>query len=212
MTKCLWQASHEVQVARKKKLRSFKAKPCKKLKSGKKYVLPKHNGVVKKFASLSIRNKLPEYRPEIVLQKFLARCIVDTSLKMGILSNPKNFSIANDGTPYYSGASHYGVKVCDCKCPRRYSDPDATWGWNSYREQWFYGDTLFVSTASDSPNDLPTFISAKLKLKHKGMIALLPFSPWMKSESFTLTSALKTTLPMAPWIIILLTSSYSIFP
>lgn len=180
LTKRLWQASHEVQVARKKKLRSFYAKPRKKLKAGKKYVPPKHNGVVKKFASLAIRDKLPENRPEIVLQKFLARCVVDTSLKMGILGDPKKFSIANDGTPYYSGASHYGVKVCDCKskgifdckCPRRYSDPDATWGWDSYREQWFYGDTLFNITASDSSNDLPIYLRKAQAQRHDSIIAI----------------------------------------
>ncbi len=36
LVKRLWQASHEVQVKRKKKLRSFYAKPRKKLKAGKK--------------------------------------------------------------------------------------------------------------------------------------------------------------------------------
>lgn len=180
LIKRLWQASHEVQVARKKKLRSFYAKPRKKLKAGKKYVPPKHNGTVKRFASLAIQDKLPVHRPEIVLQKFLARCVVDTSLEMGLIGDPKNFSIANDGTPYYSGASHYGVKVCDCKskgiynckCPRHYSDPDATWGWDSYREQWFYGDTTFVATASDSPNDLPIYLRKAQAQRHDSIIAI----------------------------------------
>ncbi|MBA1335211.1 MAG: hypothetical protein HPY66_0833 [Firmicutes bacterium] len=71
----------------------------------------------------------------------------------------QKLSVAGDGTPFYSGASHYGTKVCDCKehgiydcqCPRRYSDPDARWGWDSYREQWFYRNNLFNITASDSP-------------------------------------------------------------
>jgi hypothetical protein len=110
LVKRLWQVSHEAQVARKKKLRSFFAKPQKKLKVGKKYVLPKHNGVVKKFASLAICNKLHQYRPDIVFQEFLAYCVVDTSLEMRLLGNPNHFSIANDGTPFYSGASHYGEK------------------------------------------------------------------------------------------------------
>ena len=76
---------------------------------------------------------------------------VDYSLELGLLGNTYSISVAFDGSPYYSGASHYGVKVCNCrakgiyncKCPRRYSDPDAIWGWDSYRERWFFGDTLF---------------------------------------------------------------------
>ncbi len=91
---------------------------------------------------------------------------VDVSADIGLLGDINSLSAAFDGSSYYSGASHYGVKVCDCRskgiynctCPRRYSDPDATWGWDSYREQWFYGDTLFNVTTSDSPNDLPIYL------------------------------------------------------
>jgi hypothetical protein len=180
LTKRLWLASHQAQVARKKRLRSFYPKPRKKLQQGKKYKLPKHNGVVKKFVGLVIRNELPAYRPERIFQDFLARCIVDTSLQLGILGNQQDFSIAVDGTLFYSGASHYGVKVCDCKskgsfnckCPRRYSDPDATWGWDSYREQWFYGDTLFCITASDSPYDLPIYLRKAQAQRHDSIIAI----------------------------------------
>lgn len=99
---------------------------------------------------------------------------------MGLLGDPNKFSVAADGTPFYSGASHYGIKVCDCKskgiydckCPRRYSDPDATQGWDSYREQWFYGDTLFVTTASDSPNDLPIYLRKAQAQRHDSIIAV----------------------------------------
>ena len=160
--------------------RSFYPKPRQKLERGKKYKLPKHNGVVKRFTELSIRNELPSYRPERVFQDFFARCIVDTSLQMGILGHQPAFSIAADGTPFYSGASHYGVKVCDCKskgiynckCPRLYSDPDATWGWDSYREQWFYGDTIFCITASDSPYDLPIYLRKAQAQRHDGIITI----------------------------------------
>ena len=132
-----------------------------KLKAGQK-LPPKHTGSVSKLASLAERGKLREQRPEKIFQEFLARCVVDKSAAMGILGDVNNFSIAMDGSCYSSGASHYGVKICDCKskgiynckCPRRYSDPDARWGWDSYHEQYFYGDTLFSVTASDSPYDL----------------------------------------------------------
>jgi len=32
-----------------------------------------------------------------------------------IVGDPKKLSAAMDGSCYNSGASHYGVKVCDCK-------------------------------------------------------------------------------------------------
>jgi len=179
----LWLAPHDIHVARTRRIRSFASKPRKKLKAGQK-LPPKHKGVVNKFAKLAMRDALPEYRPEKVFQEFLARCVVDTSADMGILGDPKKLSVAADGTPFYSGANHYGVKVCDCKSkgiynckyPRRFSDPDARWGWDSYREQWFYGDTLFNITASDSPYDLPIYLRKAQASRHDSILAVFTLS------------------------------------
>lgn len=168
-----WLASHKKHVKGKCKLKSFVSKPKQKLKSNQK--LPnKHTGIVKKLVSYAINGRLPDFRPEKILQQFLARCLVDSSAKMGLLGDTSSLSVAFDGSPFYSGASHYGIKVCDCrskgifscKCPRRYSDPNAKWGWDSYREKWFFGDTLFNVTASDSPNDLPIYIRMVQASRH----------------------------------------------
>ena len=175
----LWLASHKEHVKRKIKPKSFYSKPRKKLKAGQK-LPPKHSGVVKKLVSLAIRGKLREERPEIIFQQFLARCIVDKSAIMGILGNPDKLSVALDGSCYNSGASHFGVKVCDCKskgiytckCPRRYSDPDARWGWDSYHEEYFYGDTLFSTTASDSPYDLPIYLRIAQATRHDSILTI----------------------------------------
>lgn len=94
-----------------------------------------------------------------------------------ILGDVNAFSFAGDGSPYYSGASHYGVKTCSCRskgifncsCPRRFSDPDAKWGWDSYREQWFFGSTLYGITASDSPYDLPIYLKNVQASRHDGI-------------------------------------------
>ncbi len=146
-------------------MRSFIPKPNKRFKPNQK--LPnKHTGIVKKLVDRTLKCKLPDFRPEKILEQFLARCLVDTSAKMGLLGDISKLSVAFDGSPYKSGASHYGVKVCDCRskgiynctCKRRFSDPDATWGWDSYRNQWFYGSTLFTVTAFDSPYDLPIYM------------------------------------------------------
>jgi hypothetical protein len=177
--KRIWLASHEQHVKRKLKPKSFSAKPRKKLKAGQK-LPPKHSGSVKKLADLAYRGKLREERPEKILQEFLARCVVDQSAKMGILGDTKKFSIAVDGSCYNSGASHTGVKVCDCKskgiyncqCPRRYSDPDSRWGWDSYHEEYFFGDTLFSITASDSPYDLPVYLRIAQATRHDSILSI----------------------------------------
>ncbi|MBA1336634.1 MAG: hypothetical protein HPY66_3069 [Firmicutes bacterium] len=175
----IWLASHKQHVKKKLKPKSFYAKPRKKLKAGQK-LPPKHAGVITKLASLAYRGKLREERPEKIFQEFLARCIVDQSAQMGILGNINRFSIAMDGSCYNSGASHTGVKICDCQskgiykcqCPRRYSDPDATWGWDSYHEEYFYGDTLFSVTASDSPYDLPIYLRIAQAPRHDSILTI----------------------------------------
>lgn len=181
--KRLWLASHKEHVKRKVKPKSFYAKPRLKLKAGQK-LPPKHTGSVARFALLAERGKLREERPEKIFQDFLARCIVDKSALMGILGDTRKFSTAMDGSCLNSGASHYGVKICDCrnkgiyncKCPRRYSDPDARWGWDSYHEQSFYGDTLFSATASDSPYDLPIYLRIAQAQRHDSILAIFALS------------------------------------
>lgn len=174
-----WIASHRQHIKRKLKVKCFTAKPKKKLKANEK--LPnKRSGIVKKLVKRALEGRLPDFRPEQILQQFLARCVVDTSAKIGLLGDTSNFSVAFDGSPYYSGASHYGIKVCDCPskgiyncaCKRRFSDPNAKWGWDSYREQWFFGDTLFNVTASDSPNDLPIYIRMVQASRHDSVTTI----------------------------------------
>jgi len=169
----LWMADRKLHLKRRLKVKRFSSKPKKKLKAGEK-LPPKRSGTVKKLVNKALKGKLKSFCPEIVLQKLIASCVVDTSSKMGLLGNTNDLSVAFDGSTFYSGASHYGVKVCDCRskgiyncqCPRRFSDPDARWGWDSYREQWFFGNTLFNVTASDSPYDLPIYIKMVQASRH----------------------------------------------
>lgn len=169
----LWQSSQKLHIARKLKIKRFIAKPKKKLKQNEK--LPsKKPGSVKRLVAKALAGKLRNFCPERILQKLLKHCVVDTSANMGILGNPNAFSFAGDGSSYYSGSSHYGVKTCDCRskgifncfCPRRFSDPDAKWGWDSYRSQWFFGSTLYGITASDSPYDLPIYLKSIQASRH----------------------------------------------
>jgi len=183
----LWLASSDLHKKRKLKPKSFYSKPKKKLKAGQK-LPPKHSGSVKKFALLAERDELRQERPEKVFQEFLARCIVDKSAHIGILGDLKKFSVAMDGSCLNSGASHHGVKVCNCrsngiyncKCPRRYSDPDARWGWDSYHEQYFYGDTLFNTAASDSPYDLTVYLRIAQAPRHDSILTIFALSEFRK--------------------------------
>jgi len=66
--------------------------------------------------------------------------------------------VAGDGTKLATWANPRGKKLCSCdnkgkkakdccRCLRAYHDAHALWGWDSYRECWVYGHSLYELTA-----------------------------------------------------------------
>jgi len=66
--------------------------------------------------------------------------------------------VAGDGTHLHTWANSHGHKLCQCDnrnkppaehcdCLRRFHDPLASWGWDSYRECYVYGHGLYELTA-----------------------------------------------------------------
>jgi len=199
----LWIADYSSQLRKKAKLKRFTSRPRKKLKANQK-LPPKRPGVVKRLVKRAIKGKINSFGPQIILQKLLARVVVDTSAEMGILGNLRNFSVAFDGSTFLSGASPYGVKKCKCRskriyncnCLRIFSDPDARWGWDSYRERFFYGDTLFNVTASDSPYDLPILVKLVQANRHDSITTVYALTdifrlfPKLRFKSFLADGAM----------------------
>lgn len=87
------------------------------------------------------------------------------SAKLGLLGDVNRLSIAGDGMPVTTAAYPRSKPACDCrarglaKCdhPRLYAQPDCDTGWDSSRERFFNGYTLYTLTAADSPHDLPLY-------------------------------------------------------
>jgi hypothetical protein len=160
-------------------LRAPYKKPRKKPKGGEK-LPPKHSGVVNTLVDLALNSKSIK-SPEAPLQALLIDLAVTPSARLNLLGRPDELILAGDGTPLPSGANHRGVKVCNCvenkifncNCHRRFSDPNARWGWDSYRKQWFYGYSLYSYTAADSPNDLPVFFTMAQGNRHDSVLAAL---------------------------------------
>ena len=170
---------------RRKALRPAKGKPKGKVRTGQK-LAPKHPGVVKRLVDRALKGRSFPRRPERLIQAIFARCCVDQSVALGLIPHPGALVLAGDGSPLRTGTSPAGVKVCHCReqgiyrcsCPRHYPDPDATWGWDSYREVYYYGYSLYELTAADSPYELPVFISLAQACRHDavlGVVALAQF-------------------------------------
>jgi hypothetical protein len=179
--------------------KAVKRKPKKKVGKGKK-LPPKHPGIVKRMAEYVLAGRRFNCRPERILQEIFAAVAVQPSIDLGLI--PRTVSISGDGTCIETGASPYGVKTCGCNeflcdCPRKFSDPYATWGWDSHNEHWFYGYTgYFISTYNRAEKlDLPLYLRLLDAKRHdsiSAVVALAEFRdlyPNLKIDTFISDSA-----------------------
>src|SRR5581483_10037670 len=101
------------------------------------------------------------------LNEILFVCAVLPSAQMGLVGQPHKLMLAGDGTAIESQADGWGHALCTCQkqglspcqCPRLYSDPDATWGYDSHRERYFFGYRLHLLIARWRVHDLPLSVS-----------------------------------------------------
>lgn len=165
------------------KIRKPRHKPKKGKKKGEKSPMKKP-GVVKRLVNRYLEHP-PDFhsRPHDLFQKIFKECFVVPSAKHDILGNLDALVIAGDGSAVRTGASRYGKSTCDCRkngifkchCPRKFSDPDSSWGWDSYREQYYYGRTLYAFTAADSPYDLPVYLNFFKAYRHDSLAFVYSF-------------------------------------
>ena len=145
----------------------------------------KHPGIVDKLVEKLIDDEAKfmshlSRRPEKLLQRIFADVAVFSSKELGLI--PDSVNISGDGTCIETGASHYGKAICHCRnngiykcdCPRKFSDPNAVWGWDSSKKRWFYGYTgYFISTYNiDLKLDLPLYLRLVEASRHDSVSAV----------------------------------------
>ncbi|MFW6135095.1 MAG: hypothetical protein ACOC5R_05915 [Elusimicrobiota bacterium] len=164
---------------RTNKMHKTKSKPTDKLKKNQKKQ-PKHPRIVERMVKRILRDEdIPQpERPDDILNLIFKESFVMPSAHKGLLGDTQNLAVSGDGMVFATGGSPYGIKDCDCwekkgiitcNCPRRFSDPSANWGWDSYREIYVYGHSNYTFTAADSPHDLPIFSSLAQASRHDGV-------------------------------------------
>lgn len=178
----------------KSKLKKFRRKPKKKGRKNQKANEPKSTlteRIVKRVLKYD-DTKLPD-TIETTLNIILKEVFVKPSLSSGLLGDINNFNIAADGTLVRSHTSHFGKKVCDCKlkpgekcnCHRKFTDPDATWGWDSFHEAYVYGHTFHGFTACGSKYDLPLHIKSVSAARHDSITGIYHLKELIDSYSDT---------------------------
>ncbi len=169
-----------IKLDERPKLKNKKRKPSKKIGKGKK-LPPKHPNIVARLVKKIIQGRRLDNRPEIILQKIFADVCVKQSINLGLVN--QTISISGDGTCIKTGASSFGVKTCECSksgnyhcdCTRKFADPNATWGWDSHKDQWFYGYTgYFISTYNKVLKlDLPLYLRLVDAKRHDSISAVV---------------------------------------
>lgn len=95
------------------------------------------------------------------LGEILVEVALVESAQKGLLGDLGAIVAGGDGSPLRTGANRHGKRVCDhgrfdrCDCAKRYTDPDAEWGWDSHRNVWFFGHHFYEVSCSTGGHDLP---------------------------------------------------------
>lgn len=101
------------------------------------------------------------------LEDILILCAIIPSAEKGLLGSLESMTISGDGSALPTGASPNGKPACKChengiyKCEhdRYYSDPTANWGYDSYRDCYYFGHTFYQHVVSTNGHDLPMQVS-----------------------------------------------------
>jgi hypothetical protein len=151
---------------RTKRIKRRLAKPKKKGKKNEKQE-PKNPKITEKLVARIMRSNTIHYtaKAQDRLQQLFQTLFVQPSAAKGLLGDTTAFSVIGDGSPVETGGRAVGKAICDCRkkkiwkcnCHRQFSDPDADYGWDSYREKYYFGRTLYMFCAADSPYNLPVY-------------------------------------------------------
>ena len=109
-------------------------------------------------------------RPNDLLKRLedsLFSTAVIPSARRGMLGNLDRLVICGDGSSLVTGASPYGKPSCQCRkegnykcdCPRFHADRTANWGWDHYREVYYFGHTFYQHIVSSGGHDLPVHVA-----------------------------------------------------
>jgi len=160
-------------VTPKKRLKRKKPKRGKK---GEKAPTTTPNRVDKLIRQLSKRTSVRSQPFDTLLNLFQQQFLT-LSARMGLLGDVSALSTACDGMPVQTAAQARRKRICSCReqgvlrctCHREFSQPDCDFGWDSYRNRYFFGYHLYTFVAADSPYDLPIYPRLQRASRHDSM-------------------------------------------
>lgn len=188
-----------------KKLYPFPKNKKPSSKPGKGEKLPnKHPDIVAKCIDFASSGRDFPFHYEKLLQELFSLIAVVPSLELGLIPDSP-LTVAGDGTCVHCHSNPLGRKVCkcresgiyNCKCDRRYPAFDASYGWDSDLNTWFYGYTLYtLSTYNKELHiDLPLHLRFLDARRHDSVSAIVALheihllNPLLNIQNLCLDSA-----------------------
>jgi len=100
------------------------------------------------------------------LEDLLFTCGVLPSVQRGLLGNLQALVLCGDGAALPTGASPHGRPTCACRAhgiwrcdhDRFYRDATATWGYDAYRDTYFFGHRYFQHCVVTPDHTLPVHV------------------------------------------------------
>ena len=134
------------------------------------------------------------------LLRIFKTCFLEESIRRGTICL-NALDVAGDGTPVVTAARFRSHHTCNCwkdgnfncDCDRLYPQPDCDLGWDSSREQWYFGYDLYLLTDADSGLPLFPFLNPASKHDSHGFcenfFRFRSLLPDLKPRSLLLDSA-----------------------
>ena len=160
---------------------------------------PKHQGIVARLAERFLRQMTNSPTPEPphwhfdpskfskterVIKAIFYTCVVNKSIELGLIDLDHLF-VAGDSSKLRTWANPNGRKRCSCdnkgqkpeercNCEHYYHDPQARWGYDSYRDCWLYGHAYYElnSYSLDHTWELPLVILMAGNNRHDSVLGL----------------------------------------
>jgi hypothetical protein len=156
------------KLRKTKRLRSLKGEKEQRQKD-KEADLAEYDSVTQKLKD-ELKSKQDQPRPDDLLKRLediFIQCAVIPSAERGLLGDTNALKVSGDGSALVTGASPNGKRICNCReegiyncdCPRYYSDTTADWGYDSYRDCYYFGHNLYQHVVSTNGHDLPLHVS-----------------------------------------------------
>jgi hypothetical protein len=132
------------------------------------------------------------------LENLLFTAAIIPSANRGMLGDLSKLIVCGDGSALVTGACHSGKPSCQCRqqgvfrCqhPRFYQDHTANWGWDCYREVYYFGHSFYQHVVNFGGHDLPIHI-------HFGQASESDFTLSLKSLDRLLKACAENHLPVS---------------